>query len=351
MSWSLIATADADTGCFHISDDGESLVMDSDGTITVTDPNGSVSEGWHFSYKINEDTITDDETAQDVSSGDTISDFTLTNPWSNCEEPNPTDCNFVSIKLTGSCPCYLATVSEGNESVDCETSVDCPPADCACDDFCGTNGGHERNPFILNVDGIVYNTGCLSGGPDDGGDGINGSFTMHPQAGTFPCAYKSDCLGPFAWTSSTSTGTEYFFYTAFSTGFPSGGFEIQLNAWFGPNPFGSPTPCQDSNTTLVTWSLGFDCTVEGFERTSIEIPFFAANDTGGFGPLAIADTDCWTLPSSVQASCGVGGGVGLLSVDEKSIIVPKTSRLLRLEDAAKSRKKGCCGKKSPLDNR
>jgi hypothetical protein len=301
VSWSL--DVETDGACFHVSDG--TLVMDTDGTITVTNP--QTGDGWHFSYNINATTITDDETAQTVVMGDIISTFTLTNPWEFCDPPvDPVSCDVVSIKTgaNAKCPCFQATITDGIESVDCDSEIPCPVPSCDCADLCGGAG----NPISLNTGGFSYDVGCHVGGPDDGGAGLNGEFLLTNTSHTDPCDYH--LCGH--WTVTPLEGDPYeqwyeWFVEATSF-FSSSHINVILQI--------TQPDCEAPKTQCIQYIKFFDCSLEGFEQTTFEIPFNNINTVLGF------DTGCWDWPASVTISCPIMG----LAVPSVEAPKPKAAR-------------------------
>ncbi len=283
-NWPMHAALSATDGtqCFTIS--GTKLTMTTNGTITVSNP-----DGFDQSYTINGVAVDSPNDPQDVLAGDVITDFAMQASIFDCSPGiDPVSCTAQSIVCdndgTQVCPCYEIVIADLSQSSSCDTTVDCPgPVSCPCD-FC--SGGN----VILVVSGLA----CLCSVSDgsghtmfcsDSGDGVfNGSFTLTViTTGFLTCNWHSN----FSYTATISgtPTTVYFYYQLVSI---SGPTPWKLQVRFG---------CSDSFGNLLffvaVWEVIINCDLGDTFTTPVTFYKVFANA-------------CWTVPDTVQVSCPLG---------------------------------------------
>jgi hypothetical protein len=310
ISWSMDISLGATDGsqCFHV--DGDTIVMDTDGAVTVTNP-----QSWAQSYKINATTITD-TSSHSVSAGDVLSDFSITKPMSFCSNSvDDVTCSLVSLLPNNGgdaeCPCYELTIEDNEESVDCGTEIDCPTSDgcpMLCGDMCNPDPG-SPGPYPVQI--VVDELTCICDAdatppfsalnpfpcPDDGVGNYNGTFTLDN------------------FVSGGNDGEHCSIY-AFGTYLGDAG---SINCWW---LYMYTATTIDNKTWTITVSFcqtGFEAT-GGFLpmatwQTVIDCELGDTFPTGGetLELLLISHNSCWDPPASITIGCPAGDGMTALA--------------------------------------
>lgn len=272
--WKMTANLGATDGsqCFNVV--GLTLVMTTDGTLTIANELGYVQ-----GFKINGTDVANPNDPQTVSSGDVISDLFITNPLLQCSPSiDPVNCPAVSIVCNNNddqdCPCYEVAVVDGVESSNCSDNVGCTVVECSCPGPCGTTDGANNN-VVASISGLACLCDFLTSGiycSDVGDTEFNDDFELD-GAGSLTVNYTA-----------AASPLQPPYFTLLLTCTPS--FVENYDLWILQYKiYSSFSPL--SPPLVGQWNGLVDC----------------RSEAAPFRLQKVFGNDCWTVPDEITIKC------------------------------------------------